>query len=443
MEYPMMIAGEHGEFIVHLTQLEDFHPVREGYLELVFLDSHGHVTRITETELLREGIFAPTVELGHIGSYGFKLNYFCGANSATFEIDDFEVFRSEHDLPQEDEHEKGYISFLKEQQWKIPFATVLAEVREIRSSVAGVATVNAHPNASLEIVAPVDGIISSSSLFNPGQEVRAGESVLSLLPQLNSEGGWTDLQSLWEQVSSEWERAQRLHDQSAISDREFEQIRLRFETMQSGMATVNASSSGSHFTLKSPISASVAEVFVLPGEAVEAGQPLMRLIQRNKYRITAEVFQMPSGGVDSISGMALYLPNSHMKPLTFDDLTPVASPVMVNPANQSIPVQFDVSDLSNPLQIGQRLRVDLYGQAEDNSLSVPESSIFLDEGMDVVFVQVSGESFDKRIVVKGARDNGWIAITEDIHPGEHVVSTGGYHVKLASMSGEIGHGHAH
>jgi membrane fusion protein, heavy metal efflux system len=443
MEYPVLIAGEGGRFIIHLTHLDGFQPVRSGQVELVFRDSHGHGFRVSEPNLLREGIFAPTVEIGHTGQLDFTLIYTGENTSASFVIDDFVVVGSDGELPHSDEEALGSISFLKEQQWKIPFATIQAEVREMRSAVTGVATVASHPDASMSIVAPVAGIIGQTHLFAPGQEVREGDSIFTLLPLLDTEGSWADLQSRWEQATTDWERAQRLHDQNAISDRDYDQIRLNYETLQTVMASAGENSSGSQFTVQSPLSATVAERFVSPGEAVEAGQPIMQLVKRGHYRITAQVFRLPDGGANAVSGLAMYLPGSDKDPLVLNDVSLVAAPVRVDPATQAIPVQLDVFDSTLPLQIGQRVRAELFGAVELNSLAIPESSIYLDEGMDVVYVQTSGESFEKRLVIQGSRDGGWVAVEGDIHPGEHVVSTGGYHVKLASMSGEIGHGHAH
>ena len=75
--------------------------------------------------------------------------------------------------------------------------------------------------------------------------------------------------------------------------------------------------------------------------------------------------------------------------------------------------------------------------------AVPRSAVYEDEGLDVVFVQASGESFAKRIVKVGPHHSGWVSILDGILPGERVVIRGGYHIKLASTSEEIGHGHAH
>jgi membrane fusion protein, heavy metal efflux system len=443
MEYPVLVAGESAPFIIHLTHLNGFQAVTEGQVELVFTDSHGHGSRVRESILIHDGIFEPTVRLDHAGEYAFTLNYDGDNCKATFEIDGFVVARTEHDLPHSAEPEEGPITFLKEQQWKVPFATTEAELRQMRSVVTGVATIDSPPDASYTMVAPVAGIVSTDYIPTSGQEVRKGNDVLALLPQLDAHGSWADVQAQMEQAASDWDRAQRLFAQNAISEREYDQVRLRYETLQAGLKSVDGNSSEARLNLKSPVSATVAELLVTPGEAVESGQPLVKLVQRDYYRITAQVYQLPEGGAESISGLSLYLPERAKLPVVFNDITPVAAPVMIDQTSQTIPVQFDIQDVDARFHFGQRLRVDLYGPITHNALSVPESSLYLEEGMDFVLVQMSGESFEKRFVMPGDRDGGWIAVEGELQPGERVVSVGGYYVKLAGLSGEIGHGHAH
>jgi multidrug efflux pump subunit AcrA (membrane-fusion protein) len=62
----------------------------------------------------------------------------------------------------------------------------------------------------------------------------------------------------------------------------------------------------------------------------------------------------------------------------------------------------------------------------------------------VAFVQVSGETFEKRELKVGIRDSGFVQVLEGIKAGERVVTKGAYAIRLSSISGVIpAHGHAH
>ncbi|MBU1982934.1 efflux RND transporter periplasmic adaptor subunit, partial [bacterium] len=61
------------------------------------------------------------------------------------------------------------------------------------------------------------------------------------------------------------------------------------------------------------------------------------------------------------------------------------------------------------------------------------------------FVQVSGETFARRLLKTGIVDGDYVEVLSGLTEGERVVSEGAYKVKLASLgaSDAIGHGHAH
>jgi multidrug efflux pump subunit AcrA (membrane-fusion protein) len=54
-----------------------------------------------------------------------------------------------------------------------------------------------------------------------------------------------------------------------------------------------------------------------------------------------------------------------------------------------------------------------------------------------VFVQIGGESFEKRRVALGRRDGAFVEVVSGIEPGERVVTLGGFDVHLASLSGTV------
>ena len=62
----------------------------------------------------------------------------------------------------------------------------------------------------------------------------------------------------------------------------------------------------------------------------------------------------------------------------------------------------------------------------------------------VVYVQVAGETFERRIVSRGTASGNLVAITGDVKPGERVVTVGAAAVRAAAATPDaFGHGHAH
>jgi multidrug efflux pump subunit AcrA (membrane-fusion protein) len=80
----------------------------------------------------------------------------------------------------------------------------------------------------------------------------------------------------------------------------------------------------------------------------------------------------------------------------------------------------------------------------EEGLSIPESAVVGEEGRFVAFVQVGGESFQKRDLALGIRDAGHAQVISGLSEGERVVTKGAYALRLASVSTSIpAHGHEH
>ena len=95
-------------------------------------------------------------------------------------------------------------------------------------------------------------------------------------------------------------------------------------------------------------------------------------------------------------------------------------------------------------EIGQSVELRLFvGQAQSGP-AIPESAVVDDGGRPVVFVQLGGESFERRPVQLGSREHGYVHVLEGVAPGERIVHRGAYLVRLAAMSTTIpAHGHVH
>ncbi len=77
-------------------------------------------------------------------------------------------------------------------------------------------------------------------------------------------------------------------------------------------------------------------------------------------------------------------------------------------------------------------------------MAVPDSALVEEGGRFIVFVQLGGETFDKRDVTLGLRDGNWVQVLAGLKEGERIVTKGAYAIRLASVSGVIpAHGHAH
>jgi RND family efflux transporter MFP subunit len=447
MEYPSLVADHSGRFIIHLTVLDGFQPVREGSVTLLFKGPTGTSHRVFAGDLMREGIFAPSVTLPGAGTYSLEISYRGPEATGSFPVSTITVHdTAESAMATDGADATGDIALLKEQQWKIPFATSEAVIRDINRTAWAIGEVLPSPQAFVEIVAPVDGVIQASDnrdLALPGSHVSRGDVVARIAPPLQG-NGWASSQLALAQAKRNYERAVRLKEKDAISARDFEEAENEYLARKAGHERLAGGDNEGILALTAPINGQVIDWQVHPGQRLRAGDRMMSIADPQTVWLKVNVYEndfrelgipigvhVHSGGRDG----GWTIPTEDLKVLT--------SGGALDPVTRTIPVLIEVSNPAGRLTIYEKTPVELIASDGAKATAVPRSAINEDEGMDVVFVQIGGESFAKRIVRLGPRHGNWVSILEGLEPGERVVVQGGYHVKLASTSAEIGHGHAH
>ena len=102
--------------------------------------------------------------------------------------------------------------------------------------------------------------------------------------------------------------------------------------------------------------------------------------------------------------------------------------------SRTAPLRYLLDNRAGRLRPGMAVVTRIQVGEERAVLAVPETAVLDVEGVAVVYVQVSGETFEERIVETGMRDAGFIEIRSGIVAGEHVVTRGAYQVRLAGLS---------
>jgi len=126
----------------------------------------------------------------------------------------------------------------------------------------------------------------------------------------------------------------------------------------------------------------------------------------------------------------------------------VAYGAMVDPDSRTVPVIFEFAPAAYPngerLRVGQSVSVRVYTGEQSDTLVVPAGALVNDAGADVVYVQVAGDRFERRLVHTGLRDGELVGVHDGVQEGERIVSRGAYLVHLAAgAEGDAGHHHGH
>jgi multidrug efflux pump subunit AcrA (membrane-fusion protein) len=77
------------------------------------------------------------------------------------------------------------------------------------------------------------------------------------------------------------------------------------------------------------------------------------------------------------------------------------------------------------------------------ALTVPSEAVLDNEGQKIVYVLLSGETFQRRTVTVGDEYGDRVAILSGLEPGDRVVTQGAYQLKLQELEPADPGAHTH
>ncbi len=160
-----MEAGVQSDvWAVHVTRLDDFSPVTEGSLTLLWQSATGDSDSLTVDQPARPGIFLPTPTIESAGTYDVYVIVGGPQLQDRIPAGRIEVYSDHTDVPHDAQNAvDNSISFLKEQQWPIEFGMTTVTERNVRSSFDVLGTVEAAAGRMAEVAATVDGLLHTES----------------------------------------------------------------------------------------------------------------------------------------------------------------------------------------------------------------------------------------------------------------------------------------
>ena len=464
MELPALVKGQDSPCAAHVTTLAAFDPPAAGRVSVV-LRGGGGEQRFAADKPTVPGIFRPTAKPNTAGKHALSVEIAVGDVQARHELGEVMVFESVQAalkaMPEEPEP-AGRITFLKEQQWPIPFSTAAVTERPLSPTLRVPGRLIARPEADLTIRAPVAGRVLSLEDGFPmiGSAVAVGQTLAVLAPRLEA----ADVASLELAIQSgelevryaesDRKRLESLRQEGAVPERRVIEASHQESSARAALATAQrrlsqfrrietASGRGQgSLPLLSPLAGVLAEARVAPSAFVQTGAPLFRVLDTTTLWLEARVSELDVASSAGVRGASFAVPGRPTVELGPDKL--VARSPTLDARTRTQAVWFSIDNTDHALAIGTLTEVFLSTGEPVRMLAVPESALVDDAGISVVFVQVEGEAFERRVVRTGIRDRGYIAIERGLTSGEHVVTRGAYAVKLAASGGSIpAHGHAH
>ncbi|MEQ9324119.1 MAG: hypothetical protein RIF41_33455, partial [Polyangiaceae bacterium] len=139
----------------HITHLDGFQPATKGTFVVQFRRGDEVVAEARANEVARAGIFTPRAAAPPAGTYQLTMTFVDGMRRAEFDCG--RIVIGDEPSSEGDAEVEAALSFLKEQQWKVPFGTAWAGERLMAREIELPAVVEAPGADQLTIASPTGG----------------------------------------------------------------------------------------------------------------------------------------------------------------------------------------------------------------------------------------------------------------------------------------------
>ncbi|MCO5170666.1 MAG: efflux RND transporter periplasmic adaptor subunit [Planctomycetes bacterium] len=487
IEHRLLVAGVPTRFVTHVTDAVTGEARREGPITFVLLRADEPPIEVPVSGVARLGIYSPDLTFPGPGPWSVtvRVPWVGGVDEVALPARTVFASDAEAEASPATEAPEG-ISFLKEQAWRVPVRVERAARRTLVERLRLPAEVEALPSRRAWVTPPLAGTLrppEGGSIPEPGAHVEAGQVVAVVAPplagadlpafltsQLQLATQEADARARAERAAAVLEQARRAHArvrelaaENARSRRELEEAESaeRVAAVEEAAAARLAASIAElrrglgadlaqglpALPLRAPISGAVVAVHAAHGEHVTPARPLLQIVDTTVVEVLARA---PEADVARLGEGRTAWAEAPGAPGALTSLTGegvgrfLYAGSVVDPATRTVALVWEVQNQPAWLRPGQTLDVHVETRRAQEVIAIPISALVAEEARWVVFVQLGGETFERRDVALGVRDGEWVEVRSGVAEGERVVTHGGVAIRLASVSSAIpAHGHAH
>ena len=443
VEFAPLVVGRESKFVAHFTRLGRlFTPYTQGNATIT-LKGIGPAITATVDAPSDPGIFRLALTPAQEGSSTLVFILRSGNSTDTLIIDGLTVHADAHDAAHAEHAEEpaGDITYLKEQAWKIPFATELVARGAFASSVRVGAEVEPAVSGEQVLAARSAGVVHLlGNAPLEGMPVKSGQALFTL----NSQGiGEGNVGAMIQQARNDRDRAKA--DLARIEALYSDKLATQQEVLRARNDFANAETllnqTASAQSITSNMDGYVRSLHVREGQFVQAGTVLATVARNTRLSIHADVPVQAFARLAGVQGARIKAQDGSVR--TLEQLNGKVLSVGQGADGLYVPVRLEV-DGTPGLLPGSVVEVWLLSPTTKDALTIPLSAVLEQEGRSYCYVQTAGETMDKRTITLGANDGLRVEVREGLAPGERVVSIGAMDVKLATAGGALpAHGHEH
>lgn len=446
------VVGQESDILAHFTFLRNFKPITEGKITLsLIVGTDG--ARQTLEKPTRTGIYQFFITPATTGMGKIIFDIETPNEKSQIVVSNVRVYDDIH-LAQHDASDAVASSsngalFTKEQSWKLDFGTEEAQLEPIGQVIHTTAQILPSQGDQRVVAAKAGGIIIfSGQEIVEGKTVGVGHALFSIesdgMADNNLSVRFSEATSEYNRAKAEYERKNELAKDNIVSQSDLLKAQTDFANAESVYNNLRKNFSEGRQVISSPIGGFITQILVRNGQYVEPGQPIIVVSQNKDLLVKAEVQPKYYSLLGDITS-ATFVANNNLtytleevsgKIVSFGKSTDLENPL--------IPVIFQVKN-SVGLLSGSFIEMYIKTQSTTQAITIPNEAILEEMGNYFVFIQLTPEFFEKRVVHTGVTDGIRTEVTNGISFGERVVSKGAILVKLAQVSGALDahSGHVH
>ena len=443
-----VIMGEKMTVVSHITQIKDYKPVEDSAVEMM-VAWQGKDYQKVEVLIEDAGKYKATLTPETSGVARLK---WIMKDGTELKMDSLKVYANREKWEAID-HTKpappNSVTFTKEQGWACDFGTELVEPAVFGNVIKTAAEVVSAQGDERVVTAKASGIINySSSGIVEGSVVKKGQRLFVIESSGMADGNmnvrYQEALASYSAAKAEYERKQTLAKEKIVSQSDLERSKATYEASKATYDNLKGNFSPKGAEVKSPESGYVKRITVRNGEFVEAGQAVVVITQNKDLYLRAEVSPRYYTYLKDASDANIETGNGMVYNVGELGGSIVGYGKSTGDGNGLIPITYRIENRVD-LMAGNFVTLYVVCKSTEQVITIANEGIVEEMGNNFVFVQVTPELFEKRLVTIGGSDGKRTVIESGVKEGERVVSKGAIMVKLAQGAGALDPhaGHVH
>ena len=309
------------------------------------------------------------------------------------------------------------------------------------------------------VSATISGIVYwRNASLSEGSQVGSGQPLADITARHLQDGDpIAKAKATFEAAKSEMERVKPLADENIVSQREYEQARLNYQTAKAAYEGIAASKSGSA-VVTTGMGGFIKSLIVKSGDYVNVGDPIAVVTQNRRQQLVVDVPECAYRNMNDIrSANFKATGNDNVYKLSELNGKLISYSRTLPEGSAYLPATFEFDNVGDIIA-GSFVEVYLLLKQKQNVITVSNTALTEEQGLYYVYVKKhnhnheaheghehKGEEgiFEKREVKIGQTDGVRTEILSGLKAGECIVTEGAYQVKLAASSSVIPEGHNH